>query len=195
MGKVEKRTTSMRMKRPTKIRVKRLTGDMYNDIIDYIHKLPKKYKLEDISELNNERRVLPEKLKREIVNIYFSHPNVEIRRFLSQTVQIHQNTIARWRRGRTSEIEKEREKKYEQALSPSRKIMGKSLKSILNDVREEGDVLKQSELFNVLKDTGLDSKEIIKEISTVPTEEEFKAIMSAVEQLSEKYTIKRKTDA
>lgn len=76
------------------------------------------------------------------------------------------------------------------SIAAGGKIIGTTLTSILNDMKDK-DIMKQVEMVDVLVDSGFKEEEVIKKMEA-PSVEEFQKIMSAVKELSKKYTIIRK---
>jgi transposase-like protein len=192
--------TGIPMERPTYIRFTspELTEKESSKICRTIFDLPRKYGLENLYHTKRAglARQLSNELKQEAVDLYYATKSSVIKKYLCDTLQIHRNVITRWKRGRTEEIAKKIVKRREQRIKASNpkgsKLIGKTLKEILNETRDSNDIIKQTELFSALKDTGFDNSLIVKEVSTLPTEEEFERIMNAVQMLSEQYTIERK---
>ena len=87
---------------------------------------------------------------------------------------------------------KESKKRSNVVWNRPTRLLGKTLKAILNEARDSKDILAQSKMFISLKDIGFDNNLVVKEVSTLPSQEEFEKIMSAVALLSEQYTIERK---
>ena len=196
------RSTSMKgmSPRPRSTFEKRM-GPKSKSILDRIDRLVDKYKISTLESIGKgEKRWFSDELKTEVTDIYFSTFDPEVRQHLMLTIQVPQSNIARWKRiqerrgNQTNTTIKKHTTIIKTNSMPKAKLIGKTLKEILNETRDSKDILKQTELFTALKDTGFDNDLVVKEVSTLPSQEEFEKIMSAVALLAEQYKIERKED-
>ncbi len=173
---------------------------MYDDRKERIEELAKMAEQERINRGTNTRKAYSKELKEKLRLLHWEADGYHgARQYIADKIGMNVNTLSRFGRARvhekrstTSFREKGRVKTSTKPLKVNSssgvgRPIGTTLKTMLAGISD--DVLIQSEMVKVLSEAGYKEDEII---NCMPTEDNFKEIMKAVNLLSKQYEIKRK---